>query len=400
MKHLKKTLLIGLLSIFFAPTIIAQNIDANRMNRDIRIMENILAELFRTQVEVATADTYIIADGNFRHRGIRGTYLKDFGIIFMIPADDPFTPRMHVTGDGSFSFYYNTDDDDESENASREVDEDAVKERMTEFLVDYGSTIGQLDDDNRIMIIYGANTQSNRNRLVRYSDRNGRDYVNDNELPVISASVSMKDLKDYRSGRIGDGEIKNRIDFATTENKEYLDLKVMGNIFETALRSNEEGSFKMSGGIGYMMLDNFGAIFSFDARFGGGRDMFFGRLADTQRRLRILQEQQLRITLNDEEVDDEALEIEKRQEQFKEDMIEAYAELKTDVTEYLVDYGRTLGSVNSDQFILTSLNLSSSGFDEIPERVDFQIKKSVLEQFDRGRISREEAINSVSITEY
>ncbi len=400
MKHLKKTLLIGLLSIFFAPTIIAQNIDANRMNRDIRIMENILAELFRTQVEVATADTYIIADGNFRHRGIRGTYLKDFGIIFMIPADDPFTPRMHVTGDGSFSFYYNTDDDDESENASREVDEDAVKERMTEFLVDYGSTIGQLDDDNRIMIIYGANTQSNRNRLVRYSDRNGRDYVNDNELPVISASVSMKDLKDYRSGRIGDGEIKNRIDFATTENKEYLDLKVMGNIFETALRSNEEGSFKMNGGIGYMMLDNFGAIFSFDARFGGGRDMFFGRLADTQRRLRILQEQQLRITLNDEEVDDEALEIEKRQEQFKEDMIEAYAELKTDVTEYLVDYGRTLGSVNSDQFILTSVNLSSSGFDEIPERVDFQIKKSVLEQFDRGRISREEAINSVSITEY
>ena len=58
MKQLKMTLLIGLLSLILAPSIVAQNIDAHRMKRDIRIMENILSELFRTQTEIATADSY------------------------------------------------------------------------------------------------------------------------------------------------------------------------------------------------------------------------------------------------------------------------------------------------------------------------------------------------------
>lgn len=404
MKHLKKTLLIGLLSIIFAPTIFAQTIDANRMNRDIRIMENILAEVFRTQVEVATAESYIIADGNYRHRGIRGTYLKDFGIIFMVPGDDPFTPRMHVTGDGSFTFYYNTGDEEEeeSDNTTRMIDEEAINSRIVEFLINYGSTIGQLDEDERIMVIYGSNTNSARSRLVGYVDRNGRSGFRNQEeggLPVLSASVSMGDLMDYRSGRIGENEIKNRIDFATTENKEYLDLKVMGNIFETALKNADEENFRMNGGIGYMVLDNFGAIFSFDARYGGGRDVFFGRLAQTQRQLRILQERQIRTGQSSDALDEEAAAIEERQEEYKENVLSSFDELKTSVAEYLVDYGRTLSSVSSDQFILTSVNVST-GIDEIPDRVDFQIKKSVLEEYDRGRISREEAINSVSITEY
>ena len=82
MKQLKMTLLIGLLSLILAPSIVAQNIDAHRMKRDIRIMENILSELFRTQTEIATADSYTVIRGEFGQRLIRGTYLKDFGIIF------------------------------------------------------------------------------------------------------------------------------------------------------------------------------------------------------------------------------------------------------------------------------------------------------------------------------
>ena len=34
----------------------------------------------------------------------------------------------------------------------------------------------------------------------------------------------------------------------------------MGNIFETALRESAENTFRASGKIGYMMLNNFGAI--------------------------------------------------------------------------------------------------------------------------------------------
>ena len=82
MKQLKTTLQIGLLSLIFAPSILAKYIDAHRMKRDIRIMENILSEIFRTQAETATADLYSVIRGEFRQKTIRGTYSKDFGIIF------------------------------------------------------------------------------------------------------------------------------------------------------------------------------------------------------------------------------------------------------------------------------------------------------------------------------
>ena len=81
-------------------------------------------------------------------------------------------------------------------------------------------------------------------------------------------------------------------------------------------------------------------------------------------------------------------------------MIAAFDKLKKDIAQYMVDYGRTITSVDSDQYVLTSINLSSNGMDEIPNRIDFQIKKSVLEDYDQGKITREQAIDSVSVTYY
>ncbi|MCR9133161.1 MAG: hypothetical protein NXI08_11320 [bacterium] len=398
MNYFKKTLLIGLLSILFAPTLSAQNIDANRMNRDIRIMENILAELFRTQIETPTAETIIVDRGGFRQRGIRGTYLNGYGIIFMINRDDPFTPKMHVTGQGSYSFYYGSDSD--SEGASPKVDETTVKRRITEFLMDYASTIGQLKDDEQVMVIYGAQTGSNRtvwNYRIAVNDV-VVDEQSNKGLPVISASVTVKDLKEYRSGKLDEGKIKDRISFATSEGKEYMDLKVMGNIFETAFRESDTG-FRMSGTPNYLLLDNFGAIFSFDTRYSD-REGAFTVLNNSRTLIQGLRRGDNRIQVRGNVTQEELEEIEARQEEIKNKIIEAYSAMITNVSEYLVDYGRTLNSVDSDQHILISMSVSASRIEEVPQRVDLQIKKSVLENLDRGRISRDEAIKAVTVTEY
>lgn len=402
MKHLKFTLLIGLLSILIAPTLVAQNIDANRMNRDIRIMENILSEIFRTRVETATAEGIYFSNVQMRNRGIRGTYLDGYGLIFMVANEsDSRRPRLQVTGQSGYSFYYSTDD----EQPNFEIDESSIRERITEFLVDYGSTIGQLNDDDNIMVIYGANSQSNSVYWnYRVAVVNGEVVSNNDDesepLPVISGSVQFKNLKDYRSGRLDGNQVKQRVMFATSEGKEYMDLKVMGNIFETALDQGRDNSFRLSGGVNYMMLDNFGAIFNLDARYSSGRSGLFGRLSETRRVLRVAQEQQARSPQRAENLEDEIEALEAQEEKIRENMLEAYQDLKTGIAEYLVDYGRTLNSVDSDQHILTSVDISSGGEEEIPERVDFQIKKSILEDLDRGRISREDAISAVSITEY
>ncbi len=400
MKHLRKTILIGLLSILFAPTLSAQNIDANRMNRDIRIMENILAELFRTQVETPTAETIIIDRGGFRQRGIRGTYLNGYGIIFMINREDPFAPKMHMSRQGNFNFYF--DSDTETGGTSKEVDETTIKRRITEFLMDYASTIGQLEDDEQVMVIYGANTGGGVS-LARYRVALNGDFIDEEPakvLPVISGSVNVKDLKEYRRGGLNEGKMKERITFATSEGKEYMDLKVMGNIFETAFDESNNG-FRMSGKPNYLLLDNFGAIFSFDTRYSD-RDGVFRVLNNSRIVLQNLRRDQQRATgvvrnnLSEEELE----EMETTQEEIKKKIIDAYGKMMSNVSEYLVDYGRTLSSVDSDQHILISMKVSASGIEEIPERVDVQIKKSVLEDLDRGRIIRDEAIKSVSVTEY
>ena len=46
MKQLQNLQNIGLLSLLLGSTLFAQNVHLDRINRDIRIMENILTELF------------------------------------------------------------------------------------------------------------------------------------------------------------------------------------------------------------------------------------------------------------------------------------------------------------------------------------------------------------------
>ena len=57
----------------------------------------------------------------------------------------------------------------------------------------------------------------------------------------------------------------------------------------------------------------------------------------------------------------------------------------------------------SVQSILVNIFLRVSTYrqtviNEIPNHIDFQIKKSVLEHYDLGKITREQAIDSVRVT--
>ena len=388
-----------LLGVAGLPTDIqAQNFDANRMNRDISIMEGILAELFRTQYDAPTSDSPIFDGGAFRVRGIRGTYLSEYGIIFMIPGEDPMRPRVRSNGRGGYSFYYNSDDDTQN----GEVDQDAIVSRITEFLMNYGSTIGQLDNDDRIMVIYGATTSGRRMNLSEVLTGQTVADQDEKESPVVSVSVSAKALKDYRRGDLTSDAMKDEIEIAASEGKEYPDLKVMGNIYETALRDND-GYFRMMGSVSYLMLDNFGAIFSFDVRYTTNREGILGFLNGNPPGGRFMgqggQGQEMRGNpRNEPGAPQPNSDID--QEELEENILKAYDTLRTNIKEYLVDYGRTLMSVDSQKHILTSLEISGIGVNSIPERVDFQIKKSVLEDLDKGRISREEAIKKVVVTEF
>lgn len=212
-------------------------------------------------------------------------------------------------------------------------------------------------------------------------------------LPTISVVAKVSDLKAYRSGQINASQLDTRISVATVkeDDSQQLDMEVMANIFETAFKDSEERSFRIRGSVNHLNLDNFGALFFFDARYSNFSNAIFSISgSNSLKRAQELRLKSIREEREKEEADEQKL---------KQEQLDAFEAFKTNLKEYLVDYGRTLKSVDSDQFILVSVNLSSP-LDEIPERIDVQIKKSILESIDRGSVSRDQALNQVSVREY
>ncbi|NBB77053.1 MAG: hypothetical protein GVY02_06705 [Bacteroidetes bacterium] len=399
MKYLSKFILWFFITAFSAPLLIAQNsIDANRMNRDISIMENILQEMFKTRWESSGSSVHIAPSGAFGFRGkaIRGTYLPDYGVIFTVPGQSPGFMIWGNREDGnsfSYSFHYSDD-----ESSQKEVNEESITRRIKEFLREYGSTIGQLENGDRIMVIY--NTRQPR-REMAFFEAGGEDQKKVS-VPTISVVAEISDLKAYRSGSIDESELDDRLSVSTVsaDSRDQLDLKVMANIFETALNEKEEKGFRTRGSINYLNLDNFGALFFFDARFtsASGSLLFdFPGIAsfslgegEEEERARVEVQSVIRERMK---------EAKQKQQETAEEIRASYDTFIADVKEYLVDYGRTLGSVSSNQHIMVSITLSSS-IDDIPERVDLQVRKSVLEAMDKEDMSRGNAMEEVVVREY
>jgi hypothetical protein len=397
-----KTLLSLILILLTGSITKAQDIDSKRMNRDIRILESVLSESFKTgPIRSMNAENAFVS--SVESSSVKGTYLPGYGVIFMVPhpkqfgrivirssSDNAEEEENVVNG---YTFYYGDEGDEV-------INKENVVARILEFLRDYAATIGQLKDDENLMVIYGANATKSRSPLFVINGA-ARTEKPHEDLPVISASASKKNIRDYRAGKLSEADFNKRVSVSLTDKKpdQNLDLKVLGNIFETALEEGDGYEFHITrrGALSYLYLENFGALYTIDVHLGHGRlnaytiynSVVAGRKVAVERENG---EQRVRVGKLLEETENNA---EKREETIQKE----YDTLLTKMREFIVDYARTLSTVKSDQFLLVTLNITDR-LKDVPDRVDFQIKKSVLENLDRGNISREEALKAVTVREF
>ncbi len=377
----------------------AQDIDTKRMNRDIRILESVLSESFKTgPIRSMNAENAFVS--SIERSTVKGTYLPGYGVIFMVPHPKQYG-RIVVRSSESeedksitngYTFYY-------GEEGNEVINEENVESRILEFLRDYAATIGQLKNNENVMVIYGANATKSRAPLFVIKG-NSRTEKAQKDLPVISASASWKDIQDYRAGKLNEANFNNSVSISKTENKpdENLDLKVLGNIFETALEEGEGYEFHITrrGALSYLYLENFGALYTIDVHLGHGSRASVTYFGTVDGRNVIVENEngQQRITV--EEIKEKK---EKAAEERNKMIQEEYDALLTKMREFIVDYARTLNTVKDDQFLLVTLNIKDR-LKDVPDRVDFQIKKSVLSNLDRGSMSREDALKEVVVREY
>lgn len=390
MKYLHQLLTV-LFTLFAISTALAQqgqDFDAGRMNRDINIMENILAEIFKVET-IDHNRNVVVASGVLKKGGgIRGTYLPDYGVIFMIP--DVRSNFFLYNHDKSYAFAYSSGNTEDSN-----ISEEAVINRIEEFLRDYGSTIGQLDSDEKIMVIYGVNRSSQNFGNVALFSKNSAEVEEKTRIPTISVVAEKSNLEAYRSGNINEDRFRERLSIARVEddNQRQLDMEVLANIFETALKDQDDKeSFRIRGSVDFLKLDNFGALFFLDVSYSKSFAVISVQFAKE------LESARRNGQINLRELADSAEDSTKKAQPWK-NQINAFEKFTDQLREYIVDYGRTLKSLQPDHFVMVSVNISSS-LDEIPERIDVQIKKSDLEALDRGRINRDQAIERVSVREY
>jgi len=400
MKYIQKLTLsiVSLTLIFGLQSIRAQDIDTNRMNRDINIMKNILQEMFKTQMKGSHDNIRVhsIGEFHFGQNDIRGTYLPGYGIILNISTGRrPFILFQDDKNSFSYSFQYGDD------SKGVKVTEESISNRIIEFLKDYGSTIGQLSDDDKIMVIYDSRTDRGP-RIDFFRSSDDKEKAPDEQLPTISVIATKSDLQAYRAGNLNEEQFRNRLDINTTTetSQKQMDMKVMANIFKTAFEESDEKSFRVTGSVDYLKLDNFGAFFSFDARYSSNSFAVIDKI----RAINVFNDagkdsKSQRVDVRSLSDSAKAVEFSKRQGQTKEEVLKAYDQFISDLKEYLVDYGRTLRSIQSNHHIMVSVNINTR-YKEIPEHLDLQVQKSTLVAIDKGSMSREQVINKIQVREY
>lgn len=246
---------------------------------------------------------------------------------------------------------------------------------------------------------------------------------------------------------------KNRGD----ENR-YLDLEVFANVLETGLKENENELFRLNRKPSHLYLDNFGIMYrvdfsrspaiiwgdlnrNIDFQITNGDtfdiseslqfnlDEFHIDLDSLQFRFQsdyLSEENREKIRQHMEEareqIEKARLEVEERLPELREKQEEARRKIETErvrlreqfeeandpekvlesldkrvelIKELMVDYGRTLSTLEDSQSLLITINAGRVRTSELPSQINLRITKSDLLQMERGLISREQAIERI-----
>ena len=366
MRITQKTILGAVLFVLSAPLLFSQSIDEKRMNRDLKVAENIL-------------NTLISGENRFRFGGkTESNYMPGFGVIFSIPQ----TSYVVASGPGTFVYEENnvgyvirsSDDDEEGQERRRKREEERVelfeeaeselKENLTSFLVDYADLIGQIKPSERI--------------VVQTRSRDSRVYFSGGQLKskqnVFTAHILKSDLIAYKQGKLDRDEVSGRVVFKSPDENEEVakDLELFATIFARLYESDLSSTYYISSrNIGYTSLDGFGVTYNMKV-YSSSSDRGYHKIHTTG---------------------ESGLTYEERNEKVN----AMYPEFEQTLKENLMDYGRTIKSLEPDEMLVMKVALTECKGCEMPKELEVALKGKVLKNYDKGSISREDGIKQMTV---
>ncbi|MEQ9466566.1 MAG: hypothetical protein RLN88_04090 [Ekhidna sp.] len=366
MKVISKTL-VALAALAISVSISsAQSLDEERMERDLKIAENIIGTLLNE-------------NGRYYHNNVESNYLEDYGVIFSIPKNSVIW-AYSTSGSARSVYSYGNEaviidtsdgDDDEIPRSDKKVDAEELerktlekmKEQMSAFLIDYADLIGQLKPTDRVVI-----QTRGRNEQIFVV---GGNVTRKNE--GLSAQILKSDLSAYKSGKLSREQAMGKIDWTTEGDSEVAkDIELFSTIFSRLYEPDLSNTYYLtSRRLGYTSLDNFGITFNMK--------FYSSSSDDGLHTIRTTGESGLTQDQRDEKVN------------------AMYAEFEKSFKENLLDYGRTVKSLKPEEMLMFNVELTECRGCEMPEEIEVSVKGKTLKDFDSGAISREKALDQITV---
>jgi len=380
MKTIQKLIAIVVVSAFsFNST--AQNIDDERMTRDIEVAENVLATLIKQEFEQRR--TFFGLD-------VKGSYQPGYGVTFRVPADHSLPFVFSIGGNelnpaviaDDYSYTVRTapppppalDAQDSAvrlknkDEERRQKSVDSVRSEFNNriiraaqnFILDYGDIISQLGSNERIVV-------------TNQSDRPQVFFATGGPRTRIAVEGSKTDIVAFRQGKLDRSAALKKLKVVNTETLEARepDMEMISSIFSRLYRPDLSKTYFIEGNVYYERLRDFGTIF------------YLQMVSSVDR-----QGRHLMPTLGVEGL---------TQEERDKKVTDLYPQFEREMKDNILEYGRTVKTLKDDESLIFNIIMTRCKGCGIPGTLELSIKGSVLRDFSSGKIDKNTALSKMTV---
>ena len=379
------TFSLGVLFFLFLQLSFAQSFDEKRMATDLEVAKEILSTVLKQKLQNQNQYHYMCCEN------VESSYIKDYGVRFEINSyDRPYVLYLtDVTRKGMESIEKTVEDIADEVSPSREKGdkkapfnkEDLIhftSEAAESFLIQYGHLIGQLRPSDKITVTIGPRDIHRRKSFNSYSwsGNTVAQIATDFVLPSITLSVLKSDLDAYKQGKINEETLKSKNEKVEIkkDNRSDEGAEVFSTILDRIYSSDLSKTYYISGqSIDYYRLENVGLVFAmkvYSSNING--DKYSMPTLDLK-----------------------GLTRDERNAKVK----GLYPLFINDLKENLLKYGSLINSLNVHDMIMLKIGMTECIDCGLPSKLEINVKKQVVMDFDTGKISKEDALNKIEVKE-
>jgi hypothetical protein len=246
MNPLSKFILFIIALLFCIPSLNAQS---DQLNREIRIAERILQEIF-TPVPVSGERQMVLPVS----RVVEGEYIPGVGVHFKVGQSGARNISIVTHRRG-----------EESDSDMRTETNESVESRMMEYFTQYAGQLRGLPDNEQVRITFGARTTGPR--MVFYSSSGEKQP----ELPRLTMWATKTDIDRLTRGNLSESQFRSRISkHEISDSQEKRDLNIFASVLEAAMNNTDSEHLNVNRKPAYEYLPGLGAHFHVSVNSGIG----------------------------------------------------------------------------------------------------------------------------------